>query len=167
VVKQEPNVGHSSQSDRPYNLPPGRFALVASRFNQHIVERLVAGSLKGLKQQGVAEGDIDLVWVPGAFEIPLVAQKLAQSGNYLALVGLGCVIRGETDHYEYVCQAVTQGTLRVTLDTGLPVIFGILTCDTEEQALDRAGETGNKGLDSALAALDMVTLLNQLSGGKR
>lgn len=143
--------------------PPGRFAIVASRFNREIVDRLVAGAIDALTKQGVAADAIDLAWVPGAFEIPLVAQRLAASKNYLAVIGLGAVIRGDTDHYDYVCKAATDGVLQAGLATGIPVLFGVLTCDTEEQALARAGgKEGNKGADVALAALEMVNLLQQL-----
>jgi len=143
--------------------PPGRFAIVASRFNHEVVERLVAGAGEALGRNGVAEDAIDLAWVPGAFEIPLIAQKLAASKKYLAVICLGAVIRGDTDHYVYVCSAATDGCLQAGLATGVPVLFGVLTCDTDEQAFDRAGgKAGNKGADVALAALEMVNLLEQL-----
>jgi 6,7-dimethyl-8-ribityllumazine synthase len=138
---------------------------VAARFNKDVVDKLVAGAREGFQRQGVAEDAVDLVWVPGSFEIPLVAQRLAGSGKYAAVVGLGAVIKGETDHYEYVCENAARGVMEAELATGVPVIFGILTCQTEELALARAGgKDGNKGLDAALAAIEMVNLLKQLPG---
>jgi 6,7-dimethyl-8-ribityllumazine synthase len=145
--------------------PAGRFALVAARFNQSVVDHLVEGAKKGFKSSGVAQESIDLVWVPGSFEIPMVAKRLATSGKYAAVVCLGAVIRGETDHYEYVAGEAARGVAEASMTTGVPVIFGILTCATEEQALDRAGgKEGNKGYDAALAAIEMVNLLQQLPG---
>jgi 6,7-dimethyl-8-ribityllumazine synthase len=143
--------------------PTGRFAVVASKFNQDVVERLVAGAMDALVRNGIEEDAIDLAFVPGAFELPLAAQKLASSKKYAAVICLGAVIRGDTDHYDYVCKAATDGILQAGLATGVPVLFGVLTCDTEEQALDRAGgKAGNKGADVALAAIEMVNLLKQL-----
>ena len=143
--------------------PPGRFALVAARFNSAIVENLVAGALDGLKRHGVADDAIDLVRVPGSYEIPFVAQRVAASGKYAAVICLGAVIRGDTDHYDYVAGEAATGVARAALATGVPVIFGVLTCDTLEQALNRAGaKSGNKGFDAALAAIEMVNLLKQL-----
>src|SRR6516162_7348704 len=145
--------------------PSGRFALIAARFNSAIVEPLVAGALDGLKRHGVADDAIDIVRVPGSFEIPLVAQQLAGSGKYAAVVCLGAVIRGETGHYDYVAGESAGGVARAALATNVPVIFGILTCDTLEQALDRAGaKGGNKGFDAALTAVEMVNLLHGLPG---
>src|SRR3954463_3885333 len=129
-----------------FATPPGRFALVAARFNGTIVEDLVGGALDGLRRHGVADGEIDLVRVPGSFEVPLVAQRLAGSKKYAAVICLGAVIRGETTHYDHVCAAATSGIARASLDSGVPVIFGILTTDTLEQAVNRAGgKSGNKG----------------------
>ncbi len=143
--------------------PLGRFALVASRFNLDVVDKLVAGARDGLRRHGVAEDAVDLAWVPGSFEIPLVAHKLAASKKYVAVICLGAVIRGETDHYDYVAGAAAKGIAQVALTTGVPVIFGVLTCDTEEQAHDRAGgKEGNKGFDAATTAIAMVHLLRQL-----
>ena len=143
--------------------PPGRFALVAARFNRLIVEQLVAGALDGLKRHGVADEAVDLVWVPGSFEIPLVAQRLAASKRYAAVICLGAVIRGDTDHYDHVAGAAASGIAQAALATGVPVIFGVLTCDTLEQALNRAGaKAGNKGFDAAVAAIEMVNLLRNL-----
>jgi 6,7-dimethyl-8-ribityllumazine synthase len=143
--------------------PPGRFALVAARFNSAIVDPLIAGALDGLKRHGVADDAIDIVRVPGSFEIPLVAQRLAGSGKYAAVICLGAVIRGETGHYDHVAGEAAGGVARAALATGVPVIFGILTCETLEQAVNRAGaKSGNKGFDAALAAIEMVNLLRQL-----
>ena len=145
--------------------PAGRFALVAARFNQSVVDHLVEGAKEGFKNNKVAEESIDLIWVPGSFEIPMVAKRLAAIGKYAAVVCLGAVIRGDTDHYEYVAGEVARGVAEASMTTGVPVIFGILTCATEEQALDRAGgKEGNKGYDAALAAIEMVNLLQQLPG---
>jgi 6,7-dimethyl-8-ribityllumazine synthase len=148
-----------------FTPPPGRFVLVAARFNQEVVDKLVEGARESLKKHGVADDAVDLVWVPGSFEIPLVAQRLAKNGQYAAVICLGAVIKGETDHYEYVCDNAARGVMQAGLETGVPVLFGILTCQTEELALDRAGgKEGNKGFDTALAAIAMVNLLRQLPG---
>jgi 6,7-dimethyl-8-ribityllumazine synthase len=145
--------------------PPGRFALVAGRFNRFIVDSLVAGARDGLRRHGVADDAIDLAWAPGSFEIPLVAQQLASSRRYAAVICLGAIIRGDTGHYDHVASAATSGVAQAALTTGIPVIFGILTCDTVEQALDRAGiKSGNKGFEAALTAIEMVNLLAQLPG---
>src|SRR5262249_51260811 len=137
--------------------PPGRFVLVAARFNHFVVEHLVAGALDGLKRHGVGEDAIDLVWVPGSFEIPLVARRLAGGGRYAAVICLGAVIRGDTDHYDHVADEAARGVGQAALATGVPVIFGILTCDTLEQAINRAGaKSGNKGFEAALTAIEMV-----------
>jgi 6,7-dimethyl-8-ribityllumazine synthase len=141
----------------------GRFALVAARFNQLIVDRLVDGARDALGRHGVAEDAVDLVWVPGSFELPLLATKLAASSQYAAVICLGCVLQGETDHYDYVCSQAASGVARAALDTGVPVIFGVLTCATLEQAMNRAGgKAGNKGHDAALAALEMASLVAKL-----
>ena len=143
--------------------PPGRFALVAARFNHFVVEHLVGGALDGLKRHGVADEAIDLVWVPGSFEIPFVAQQLARSGKYAALIALGAVIRGDTGHYDHVAGEAAKGVAHAALSTGVPIVFGILTCDTLEQAINRAGaKSGNKGFEAALTAIEMVNLLRQL-----
>ena len=134
-----------------------RFAVVVSRFNSLVTERLLAGALDAFARHGVPEEAVDVARVPGAFEIPLVAERLASSGAYGAVVALGAVVRGETSHYDHVCQAVTSGVLRASLDTGVPVLFGVLTTDTMEQALDRAGgKAGNKGAEAAVAAIEMA-----------
>jgi 6,7-dimethyl-8-ribityllumazine synthase len=143
--------------------PPGRFALVAARFNHFVVEHLVGGALDGLKRHGVADDAVDLVWVPGSLEIPLVARRLAASGKYAAVICLGAVIRGDTGHYDHVAGEAAKGVAQAALSTGVPVIFGILTCDTLEQAINRAGaKSGNKGFEAALTAIEMVNLLRQL-----
>ena len=143
--------------------PTGRIAIVAANFNQLVVDHLVAGALEGLKRHGVADEAIDVVRVPGSFEIPLVAQRVASTKQYDAVICLGAVIRGETDHYEYVAGGAANGVAQAALSTGIPVIFGILTCDTLEQALNRAGaKSGNKGHEAAVAAVEMVNLLKQL-----
>jgi 6,7-dimethyl-8-ribityllumazine synthase len=143
--------------------PPGRFVLVAARFNHFVVEHLVNGALDGLKRHGVADEAIDLVWVPGSYEIPPVAQRVAASGKYAAVICLGAVIRGDTGHYDHVAGEAAKGVAQVALNTGVPVIFGILTCDTLEQAINRAGaKSGNKGFEAALTAIEMVNLLRQL-----
>jgi len=144
---------------------PGRFAIVAARFNQSVVDRLVDGAKEGFQRQGVGEESVDLIWVPGSFEIPLVAKRLASSGRYAAVVCLGAVIRGDTDHYEYVAGETARGVAEASLSTGVPGMCGILTCATEELALDRAGgKEGNKGYDAALAAIETANLLRQLPG---
>jgi 6,7-dimethyl-8-ribityllumazine synthase len=143
--------------------PPGRFAIVAARFNAEIVDALLAGALEGFTRHGVPADLIDVVRVPGAFEIPLVAHTLADTGKYGAIICLGAVIKGETDHYEYVCRAVTDGITQAAIACGIPAIFGVLTCTTEQQALDRAGgKAGNKGLEAAEAAIEMVNLMSKL-----
>ena len=143
--------------------PPGRFALVAARFNQLVVDQLVGGALDGLRRHGVADEAIDLVRVPGSFELPPVAKRLAASGRYAAVICLGAVIRGDTDHYEYVAGAAAKGVAQAALTTGVPIAFGVLTCDTLEQAINRAGaKAGNKGFEAALTAIEMVNLLKQL-----
>jgi 6,7-dimethyl-8-ribityllumazine synthase len=143
--------------------PGGRFAIVAARFNVLVVQHLVDGAVETLRHHGVADEDVDLVWVPGSFEIPVTAKRLAAGGRYAAIITLGAVIRGETDHYEHVAGIAARGIARVSLDTGVPTIFGVLTCDTLEQALNRAGaKSGNKGSDAAQAALQMVSLMKQL-----
>ncbi|HEV3080276.1 MAG TPA: 6,7-dimethyl-8-ribityllumazine synthase [Gemmataceae bacterium] len=146
-----------------FSPPPGRFALVAARFNRFVVEHLVGGAQDGLKRHGVGDEAVDLVWVPGSYEIPLVAQRLAASRKYAAIICLGAIIRGDTDHYDHVASGAAKGVAQAALATGVPVIFGILTCDTLEQAINRAGaKGGNKGFEAALTAIEMVNLLRQL-----
>lgn len=140
-----------------------KFAVVASRFNEFIVNKLVSGAEDAFIRHGVNDDDISLVWVPGAFEIPLTAQKLAQSGKYDAVVCLGAVIRGATSHYDYVCAEVSKGIANVGLNTGVPVIFGVITTDNIEQAVERAGtKAGNKGFDAAVSAIEMTNLIDKL-----
>jgi 6,7-dimethyl-8-ribityllumazine synthase len=144
--------------------PPGRFALVAARFNQLVVQALIDGAVEGLTRHGVDPANIDLVRVPGALEIPLVAQRLAASGRYAAVLCLAAILRGDTDHYQYVASGAASGIAQAALTTGVPVIFGILTCDSLEQALQRAGgKAGNKGRDAAQTAIEMVNLLRRLA----
>jgi 6,7-dimethyl-8-ribityllumazine synthase len=145
-----------------------RVAVAASRFNELVTDRLVAGARDALLRHGVDEGSVTLVWAPGAFELPLVAQRLAESGDVDAVVCVGAVIRGSTDHYEHVASQCAAGLTRVTLDTDVPVVFGVLTTETTEQALERAGgKLGNKGFEAAATAIEMADLLRQLpkSGG--
>ena len=140
-----------------------RIALACSRFNDLITERLRAGALDSLVRHGVDEASITEVWAPGSFELPLVAERLAESGEFDAVIALGAVIRGATDHYEHVAGQCAAGLQRVQLDTGVPVIFAVLTTDTLEQALERAGvKAGNKGFEAAMTAIEMVDLLRQL-----
>lgn len=138
----------------------GKYAIVVSRFNEFITGKLLGGAIDGLERHGVKSSDIDTAWVPGAFEIPLIAQKLAASGKYNAVITLGAVIRGSTTHYDYVCNEVAKGVAKVQLDTGVPVVFGIVTTENIEQAIERAGtKSGNKGYDAAITAIEMTNLL--------
>jgi 6,7-dimethyl-8-ribityllumazine synthase len=140
-----------------------KIAIVVSRFNENVTQLLLEGALSQLKKMEFKDEQIKVVWVPGAVEIPLVAQRCAQLGIYEAVICLGAVIRGETSHYDYVCDQVSQGCQQVALQNDIPVIFGVLTTENEEQALARAGgKDGNKGIDAALAAVEMVTLLKKL-----
>lgn len=140
-----------------------KFAIVAARFNDFIVEPLIRGAIDTLKRHGATDKNIDLVRVPGAFELPLVAKRLAQSKRYQAIVALGAVIKGATAHFDYVCGECASGLSRAALDTGVPVAFGVLTTDTIEQAIERAGtKAGNKGADAALTALELANLLRSL-----
>ena len=140
-----------------------RVGIVASRFNELIGQRLLDGARNALRRAGVADNDVSVAWVPGAVELPLVARRLAQSGRVDAVVTLGAVIRGETDHYDHVCSIAASGIARASADTGVPVTFGVLTTDTLEQALQRAGgKVGNAGADAASAAIEMATLLRDL-----
>jgi 6,7-dimethyl-8-ribityllumazine synthase len=137
-----------------------KVAIVVSRFNELLSGRLLSGARDGLVRHGVADDDIDVAWVPGAFEIPLLADKLARSGRYDAVLALGVVIRGGTPHFEYVAAEVSKGVAKVTLDTGVPVMFGVITADTIEQAVERAGtKAGNKGWEAAQGAIEMANLL--------
>lgn len=140
-----------------------KVAIVAARFNEFITSKLVSGAMDGLLRHDVREEDVSLAWVPGAFEIPVVASRLAKSGKYDAVICLGAVIRGSTSHYDYVCNEVSKGIASVSLETGVPVMFGILTTENIEQAIERAGtKAGNKGYDCALGAIEMVNLLREI-----
>ena len=139
-----------------------KVGIVASRFNEIIVNKLLGGAVDGLVRHGVDESNITAAWVPGAFEIPITAQKMAQSGKYDAVICVGAVIRGDTTHYDYVCNEVSKGIAQVSLSTGVPVLFGVVTTENIEQAIARAGsKAGNKGYDCALSAIEMVNLLEQ------
>ena len=140
-----------------------KVGIVAARFNEFITSKLLGGALDGLSRHGVEEDDIDLAWVPGAFEIPLIASRMAKSGKYDAVICLGAVIRGSTSHYDYVCAEVSKGIATVSLNSDVPVMFGVLTTDTIEQAIERAGtKAGNKGYDCALGAVEMVNLIRAI-----
>ena len=142
-----------------------RVGIVAARFNEFIVSRLVDGALDGLKRHEVREEDIQTAWVPGAFEIPLIASKMARSGKYDAVICLGSVIRGSTTHYDYVCSEVSKGIAAVALESGIPVMFGVLTTENIEQAIERSGsKAGNKGFSCAEGAIEMVNLLRAMEG---
>jgi 6,7-dimethyl-8-ribityllumazine synthase len=141
--------------------------VVASRFNELVVERLVEGALAAFARHGVAEEDVDVAWAPGAFELPIVARRLARGGEVDAVICLGAVIRGETPHFDYVAEAAERGIMQAMLETDVPILFGVLTTETMDQAMDRAGGAhGNKGWDAAVAALEMASLLDDLPGGK-
>ena len=145
------------------DAPQGRFAIAVSRYNESITGKLLAGALQTLTEHGVADDAIDVAWVPGAFEVPLIADRLASSGQYVAVLALGAVIRGETTHDQHINRAVSLGLMEAGLRSGVPVLFGILTCDSVEQAIHRAGgNVGNKGIECAEAALRMANLLQQL-----
>lgn len=140
-----------------------RIAIVNARFNEFITQKLQSGALDSLLRHGVQAEDIDTAWVPGAFEIPLIAKKAAESGKYDAVICLGAVIRGNTPHFDYVSAEVSKGVAQVALETGVPVIFGVLTCDTIEQAIERAGtKAGNKGSEAAESAIEMANLIGQI-----
>lgn len=140
-----------------------KVGIVAGRFNEFITSKLVGGAMDGLLRHDVKDEDVDIAWVPGAFEIPLVASKMAKSGKYDAVICLGAVIRGDTTHYDYVCNEVSKGIATVSLESGIPVMFGVLTTENIEQAIPRAGSKGgNKGYDCALGAVEMVNLLRTI-----
>ena len=141
----------------------GKFAIVGARFNEFIVSKLISGAEDTLVRHGVDTDDITLVWVPGAFEIPLIASKMAKSGKYDAVICLGAVIRGSTSHYDYVCSEVSKGIANVSLNSDIPVMFGVVTTENIEQAIERAGtKAGNKGYDCALGAIEMVNLIREI-----
>ena len=140
-----------------------RVGIVATRFNEFITSKLLSGAMDGLVRHDVQEEDIHVAWVPGAFEIPLIASKMAKSGKYDAVICLGAVIRGSTSHYDYVCNEVSKGIAAVGLESGIPVLFGVLTTENIEQAIERAGtKAGNKGYDCALSAIEMVNLIREI-----
>src|SRR5277367_6672437 len=140
-----------------------RFGIIVSRFNSFITERLLAAAVDALERAGAASADVDVARVPGAFELPLLAKKMALAGRYDALIAIGCVLRGATSHYDYVCSETARGLQLAQMDTGVPVMFCVLTCDTLEQAIDRAGlKSGNKGFEAGLAAVEMGNLSRQL-----
>ena len=140
-----------------------KVGIVAARFNEFITSRLLSGAMDGLSRHGVKEDEVDLAWVPGAFEIPLAASKMAKSGKYDAVLCLGAVIRGSTGHYDYVCSEVSKGIASVSLQSGVPVMFGVLTTENIEQAIERAGtKAGNKGFDCAVSAIEMVNMLRAM-----
>ena len=140
-----------------------RIGIVAARFNEFLTSRLVGGALDGLRRHDVGEDSIDVAWVPGAFEIPLIAKKMAKSGKYDAVICLGAVIRGSTSHYDYVCNEVSKGIAAVSMETEVPVMFGVVTTENIEQAIERAGtKAGNKGYDCALGAIEMVNLIRTM-----
>lgn len=140
-----------------------KFCIIIARFNEFIGSKLLSGAIDELRRHGISESDIDVVWVPGAFEIPIVAKKCAKSGKYNAIITLGAVIKGSTSHYDYVCAEVSKGVATVGLETEVPVIFGVLTTDNIEQAIERAGtKAGNKGSDAAKSAIEMANLLKQI-----
>lgn len=155
--------GRGAEVRGEFDARARRFAVVAASFNEMVVGKLVEGALACFRSHGVSEDDLLLAWVPGAFELPLVAKRLAWAGHHDAIVCLGAVIRGETPHFDYVAGETARGIQDVALDTGVPVLFGLLTTETMEQALERAGgKHGNKGWDSAMAAMQMVSVLDQL-----
>ncbi len=139
-----------------------RFGIVVGRFNEFITSRLLSGALDALKRHGVEDADVEVAWVPGAFELPVITKKMAESGKYDAVITLGTVIRGATPHFDYVCNEAAKGVAAVALQTGVPTIFGVLTTDTIEQAVERAGtKAGNKGWESAASAIEMANLTRQ------
>ncbi|MFB9277280.1 6,7-dimethyl-8-ribityllumazine synthase [Cohnella cellulosilytica] len=142
-----------------------KYAVVVGRFNEFISSKLLGGALDALKRHGAEDNEVEIAWVPGAFEIPLIAQKLAESGKYDAVITLGAVIRGSTPHFDYVCNEVAKGVAAISLKTGVPTIFGVLTTDSIEQAVERAGtKAGNKGWDAATTAIEMANLTRAISG---
>lgn len=149
-----------------------RFGIVVSRFNNSITDRLLTGALDALKSAGASDNDVEVIHAPGAFEIPIVAKKLAKTGRVNSIVAIGCVLRGETSHYDYICSEVARGVLLAQMETGVPVIFCVLTCDTQEQAIARSGgkdggNQGNKGFDGGLAAVEMANVSRELDAPKK
>jgi len=147
-----------------FSVSGKRFGIVVSRFNEFITSKLLGGALDGLTRHGIGDSAITVVWVPGSYETPVTLKKLAESGKYDVLIALGCVIRGGTAHFDYVAGEVAKGVSQVALTTGVPVVFGVLTTDSIEQAIERAGtKQGNKGYDAAMSAIEMASLFEQLS----
>ena len=145
-----------------------KFAVIASRFNEFITSKLLDGCMDCLKRHGVADNSVEVCWSPGCFEIPILTRRLAASGRYAAVICLGAVIRGGTDHYQYIAAEVAKGVAQAAMQTGVPCLFGVLTCETIEQAIERAGmKAGNKGAEAAQAAIEMVNLLSQLPAAKK
>jgi 6,7-dimethyl-8-ribityllumazine synthase len=145
-----------------------KYAVLVSRFNDFVTSKLLSGCLDTLQRHGVEDANIEVVWAPGSFELPVLTQKLAASGRYDAVICLGAVIRGGTDHYQYIAAEVTKGVAAASMSTGVPCIFGVLTCDTIEQAVERAGtKAGNKGSDAAVSAIEMTNLISQLPAAKK
>jgi 6,7-dimethyl-8-ribityllumazine synthase len=153
----------SGKMDRSLSAAGLRFGVVVSRFNSFITERLLSAAVDALERAGALSDDVDVVHVPGSFELPLAAKKLAATEKYDALIAIGCILRGETAHYDYVCSETARGLQLAQMDSGLPIIFCVLTCDTLEQAIDRAGlKGGNKGFESGMAAIEMAQLSRKL-----
>jgi len=158
------NTGKPGRVRGEFNAEGLRFGIVVSRFNSFITDRLLAGALEALRQSGAADDQIEIVGIPGSFELPVAAKKLAGTRRFDSLICIGCVLRGETSHYDYVASETARGIQLAQLDTGVPMIFCVLTCDTLEQAIDRAGlKGGNKGYDSGLAAVEMASLSRKIS----
>jgi 6,7-dimethyl-8-ribityllumazine synthase len=156
--KLQPGKIHGDLNGRGF-----RFGIALSRFNSFITDRLLSAAVDALERSGAQSADVDIVGVPGSFELPLTAKKMAQTGNYDALIAIGCVLRGETTHYDYVCAETSRGLQLAQMDTGVPIIFCVLTCDTLEQAIDRAGlKGGNKGFEAGLSAIEMAQLSRKL-----
>jgi 6,7-dimethyl-8-ribityllumazine synthase len=164
MMKEETSMKQIQVLEGKVVAPEGmKVGIVASRFNEIIVNKLLGGAVDGLVRHGVEEENITAAWVPGAFEIPLTASKMAKSGKYDAVICVGAVIRGDTSHYDYVCNEVSKGVAQVGLSSGVPVLFGVVTTENIEQAIARAGsKAGNKGYDCALSAIEMVNLLKQM-----
>lgn len=169
-TKYAASATHSPVVDIPciepsFNGSNKKFAITVARFNSHITEPLLKGAYETLKENGVSGKDITVAWVPGAFELPIASQKFAASGKYHAVIAIGCVIRGETTHYDYVCNEAAQGIRQASLETGVPILFGVLTTENVQQAEARAGfdGSGNKGAEIALAAIEMANLLKHVS----